>query len=360
MDTAQLAGAIISRNRLAIATTVTEQLLAMDTGQLAQAHVDEENLLQHVLDDLSRLFMAIVTHRPEFFRRYVEWQRTVFHHRDMPVAMIQQQLEVMERVVLSFMPHGQESWVLEVFTPAYEALQKIIAPEEPFLQEAAPHFALARDYLELLREGRARDAVQLVTDAVDAGVSVHDVYMHVIQPVQQEVGRLWQTNCMSVAEEHYATDATRTLMGELRTRFILSPHQEGDTPAKVLVACLGGELHDIGARMVHDFLSMAGFSTYFTGANTPHDQIIATINRTGAAVVALSATLTLQVRLALQLIDRIRQEIPRDVHVMVGGYAFNQDDSLWQEVGANAYARRADEAVEIVTRLLTEMEQQNA
>ena len=49
----------------------------------------------------------------------------------------------------------------------------------------------------------------------------------------------------------------------------------GDTAERcgrcVVVTCVGGELHELGARMVGDFFDMAGWDTYFCGADTPHE-----------------------------------------------------------------------------------------
>jgi methanogenic corrinoid protein MtbC1 len=37
----------------------------------------------------------------------------------------------------------------------------------------------------------------------------------------------------------------------------------------VTLACVEGELHEVGARMASDFLEMAGFDVRFLGANVP-------------------------------------------------------------------------------------------
>lgn len=347
MDTAQVVGALINRDRFQIAAEITEELFRDSREALEVFNLDQETMLQHALHDVSKLFMAIISHRPALFQKYIEWQRSVFHHRSVPVAVIQQHLEVMERIVLARLEAEHTAIVTPVFAAAYQTLQSIIAPEEPFIRPGSPHADIATGYLADLVAHRAEEAVDRILTAVAEGLPVHSAYLHIIQPVQQEVGRLWQINELSVTEEHYATEASRTLMSRLRGHF--SPDTRRDM--RVVTACLGGELHDIGARMVNDFLHLGGFETYFTGANTPHHQIIQTIQKTDATVVALSATMTLQVRLALDLIDRIRQEFHRDVRVMVGGYAFNQHESLWKDVGADAYASRADEAVRVIESL---------
>lgn len=91
------------------------------------------------------------------------------------------------------------------------------------------------------------------------------IYLEVLQPVQREIGNLWQTNEVSVAQEHYCTAATQLIMGRLYPYLHLAPRNG----KRVVVACVGGELHEVGARMVADILEMEGWDSYYLGANTP-------------------------------------------------------------------------------------------
>jgi hypothetical protein len=83
------------------------------------------------------------------------------------------------------------------------------------LLPAAPHGALAERYLELVRAGRRGEASDLILEAVRGGVHVKEIYLHVFQPAQWEVGRLWQTGQLSVAQEHFCTAATQWIMSQL-------------------------------------------------------------------------------------------------------------------------------------------------
>src|SRR5947208_2720790 len=78
-----------------------------------------------------------------------------------------------------------------------------------------PLTELARQYLRALLAGERQGASRLILDAVKAGVPVRDIYLHVFQRCQQEAGRLWQVNRLTVAQEHYATAATQLIMAQL-------------------------------------------------------------------------------------------------------------------------------------------------
>ena len=70
-------------------------------------------------------------------------------------------------------------------------------------QGDGPLSDVAARYLEALLRGNRKEACRLILSAVEEGTSVKSVYLEVFQPVQREMGRLWQTNEVTVAQEHY-------------------------------------------------------------------------------------------------------------------------------------------------------------
>ena len=118
---------------------------------------------------------------------------------------------------------------------------------------------LAVSYLNTLLAGDSHLANQLILDAVRHGFGVKDIYLHVFQPCQQEIGRLWQMNRISVAQEHFCTVVTQTIMSQLYP-YIFATEKNG---RRLVATSVSGELHEIGMRMVADFLEMEGWTTYY-------------------------------------------------------------------------------------------------
>ena len=58
----------------------------------------------------------------------------------------------------------------------------------------------------------------------------------------------------------------------------------------MLLACPPEENHDLGLRMVADRFDMAGWTTYFLGADTPVDEIADAAARLGVDAVVLSSS----------------------------------------------------------------------
>jgi MerR family transcriptional regulator, light-induced transcriptional regulator len=137
------------------------------------------------------------------------------------------------------------------------------------LLPAAPHGALAERYLELVRAGRRGEASDLILEAVRGGVHVKEIYLHVFQPAQWEVGRLWQTGQLSVAQEHFCTAATQWVMSQLYP-WVFSGVRDRGT---MIATAVPGELHELGIRMVADFFEMHGWDTAYLGANVPADGV---------------------------------------------------------------------------------------
>jgi len=193
----------------------------------------------------------------------------------------------------------------------------------------------------LLLKGDQRSAGALILDAYQhKNVSIQDLYLHVFQVTQREIGRLWQLSMISVAKEHYCTAATQLIMGQLYP-FIFKGNL---SDKKVIVSCAQGELHELGARMVADFFELDGWDSHFLGANTPSASILDTIREIQPKVLALSATMTFHVQELAQLIRRVKT-LPSVPKILVGGYPFNLSTTLWQKVGADGYAADASLAV---------------
>lgn len=208
---------------------------------------------------------------------------------------------------------------------------------------------LASQYMAALLRGQRREAAELIMAAVDDGVSVKDVYLGVFQPSLYEVGRLWQTNQISVAEEHYFTAATQLVMSYLYPR-IFGTAQKDRT---IVAACAGGELHEVGMRMVADFFEMEGWDSYYLGANTPHDSLVKAVREKKPHVLALSATMSFQIPAVGKVIREVREDAALDgVKILAGGYCFRVDPDLWRRLGADATAADAQQAVEVADRLV--------
>lgn len=337
------AGRIIDAERAALAEAVTARHFEAQPELLAKyGEAGRAKCLQDAEYHLAYLADAVLASSPTLFSDYVAWARAMLAARGVGAADLSRNLNVMREVVRRRLP--AEAWpVVEEFFDAGLGSLPQSPPELPTLfADGAPHAGLARQFLRLLLGGERHAASRLILDAVESGLPVREVYLHVFQPSQREIGRLWQTNQVSVAQEHYCTAATQLIMSQLYPR-IFRTEKNG---RRMVATSISGELHEIGVRIVADFFEMEGWDTYYLGANSPAQAVLQALAERDAQVLAISATMTFHLRAVENLIASVRaSEQSRGVKVMVGGYPFNVEPELWRRVGADAYAADASAAV---------------
>jgi methanogenic corrinoid protein MtbC1 len=201
---------------------------------------------------------------------------------------------------------------------------------------------LAREYVHRMLGGYRSAGGRLAYEAVERGESVRQLYLHVLQPALREIGRLWQIDKIHVAQEHFCSAATQVVMAQLLTR--AEPAERSGHRA--VIACIEGELHELGARMVGDFFEMAGWDSYFCGASTPSAACVESVVERAAEVLAISSTMGYHVHAVQELIRAVRADRRcGDVRILVGGHPFSVDPGLWGKVGADGCAADAEAAV---------------
>jgi methanogenic corrinoid protein MtbC1 len=208
--------------------------------------------------------------------------------------------------------------------------------------ESSPH-PLLRAYVAAQLSGDRSRAVSLVVDAARSGASVQDLQLGVIQAAQREIGRLWEQNEISVAQEHLATGISQFALAclyDLMTR-------ERTNGKRAIVACVEGEHHDLGARMGSDFLEVAGFDVHYLGANVPTKDLVEMIVATRPDVVGLSIAMSSNVPSLVAAVTAIRQAVGDTFPILVGGQAVAWAPELEERLGVLAFG---DDALAMITK----------
>jgi methanogenic corrinoid protein MtbC1 len=203
-------------------------------------------------------------------------------------------------------------------------------------------------YLTAQLTGNRREALRLLVDeGVLRGMSVPSLHMDVIQPAQYEIGRLWQENRITVAQEHMATAISQLALSHLY-RYLPRDSSNGKT---VMVACVEGELHELGPRIASDFLEMAGFEVRYLGASVPSEHLARTVREERPDLLALSVTMSYHLPALHEAVAAVRQAAPQ-LPVVVGGTAFTWVPSMAEELGVPFCGKDARELVAAACRIL--------
>lgn len=291
---------------------------------------------------LAHLAEALAHDRPALFTDYVAWARIVLAQRGVAAADLAFHLGCTSEVLRALLPAELGAAAAAVVDEAVAAMPGMPDELPSFLHDARPLSPLAHQYFASLLRADRQAAGRLVLDGVERGTAIRDVYLHVFEPSQQEIGRLWQMNRVTVAQEHYCTAATQQVMAQLYPR-LFERERNG---RRLVAACVASDLHEIGARMVADFFEMDGWDSFYTGAGTPHDAVIAALVAQRAELLAVSATIASHVHDAARLVAAVRADARcAAVKILVGGHAFNRLPGLWREVGADGWGADAREAL---------------
>jgi Predicted cobalamin binding protein len=71
-----------------------------------------------------------------------------------------------------------------------------------------------KNYKDALLNVQRYEASRMIFKAVEDGMDIKDIYIHVFESSQHEIGRLWQNNMITVAQEHFCTAATQMIMSQ--------------------------------------------------------------------------------------------------------------------------------------------------
>lgn len=296
---------------------------------------------------LEYLFEALDANSPELFTEYISWVRTLFAGLHFPISVLPDTLECTRRVLSKRLPYELLERVMEIFEKGRRSLDTTQVTISSYIAGDTLLDRMASEYLKALLCGDRLSASRLILSAVENGTPIQEIYLQVFQRSQYELGRLWQTNQISVAQEHYCTAATQLIMSQLYPHIFATQRK---WPSMV-VTCVGGELHEIGARMVADFFEMGGWDTRFLGANVPTASILSMLEQCQARLLAISSTMTFHTPLVREMVAEVRKS-GLNVCIIVGGYPFNVAPHLWQSVGADGYAPDARQAVSLAERLI--------
>ncbi len=305
--------------------------------------------LQDAKYHLSFLIEALMLESPDILTNYIEWLSVIFQAIKLPDDALKLSTILMGEVIKENAPADLLSTLDEYIAAAITTLEAPVKIPSTFLKPGSLFLTLAEGYLQALLKWDRQAANKLIVDAAANGVPLENIYVNIFEPVQKEVGRLWQLNRLSVAQEHFCSATTQSIMGQFYPKLFATP-KNGRT---MVATCVSRELHEMGIRMVADVFELHGWSTYYLGANTPKESILTTLKEQQAEVLCISTTMGFQLEQARELISSVRTSSMSDkVMILVGGYPFNLVPDLWQKVKADGYAADAISAVELASKKL--------
>lgn len=139
--------------------------------------------------------------------------------------------------------------------------------------------------------------------------------LETVTPLNRTVGDAWMRGELQVFEEHLYTEQLQVV---LRTAINAFPRQTGGVP-RVLLTTFPNEQHGIGLLMVEALLCPEGVQCISLGPQTPIEDVRRAAIAHKVHILALSFSGAFPLRLALEGLASLRQQLPPQVTIWAGG-----------------------------------------
>lgn len=199
---------------------------------------------------------------------------------------------------------------------------------------------------ENLQKGKAKAVKELVTQALDEGISPEEILEGGLLDGMGIIGDKFKNNEVYVPEVLIAARAMNAGSEILKPRLV-----EGGIQAKgkVVIGTVRGDLHDIGKNLVKMMMEGKGLEVIDLGTDVSPEQFIGAYKENSADIIACSALLTTTMNEIKNVVDAcVAQGIRDEVTIMIGGAPVTQN--FCESVGADIYtpdaASAADAAVD--------------
>jgi corrinoid protein of di/trimethylamine methyltransferase len=211
---------------------------------------------------------------------------------------------------------------------------------------------MSEDMLDQLRkgliEGEPEPALAATNALLAAGVDPVVILEDGLTRAMLELGEMWKVGDVFLPEVVAAAEVFSMCNAVIEP--VLLANADHELGARVVVATVKGDLHDLGKNMVIAMLKVAGFDVIDLGKDVEASVIVEAVREQQPLVVGLSALLTTTLPEQKVVIDALTAAGLRDqVKMIVGGAPVTQE---WADaIGADAYAQHAPDAVRLMREL---------
>ena len=179
-------------------------------------------------------------------------------------------------------------------------------------------------------------------------IDIIDLYGSILTPSLNHMKCSLADQRICIWKEHVKTGIVRTIV-ECCYPYVIQKRNALGLPRKGITAvlCPPEEYHDLGARMVADYFTIAGYDTVFVGSNTPYQDFYNAVHGIKPEIVAISVSNFFHLVAAKKMIEELTKVLNQPLKIVVGGYAFHDDDQKYKVVGADYYAKTFEDILNI-------------
>ncbi len=201
---------------------------------------------------------------------------------------------------------------------------------------------------EAVLKGNKNTIIDEVKAELDRGSEPEEILNGQLIAAINEVGVLFEQQKYFLPQLISSANSMKLAIEYLEPKLKQANREE---KAKIVVATVEGDIHDIGKNLVVLMLKNYGYHVTDLGKDVPADLIVETAIREEAKVIGLSALMTTTM-MRMKDVVLAAKEKGCTAKIVIGGAAITE--SFAKEIGADGYSKDAAECVRLVERLLKE------
>ncbi len=243
--------------------------------------------------------------------------------------------EQVERLVLlrEITQTGQSiGYVAKLPTEQLKKLAATLSPTEANASHGLSATSVPTAFLDLCLDAvKALDsrALEQALKNAETTLGAQGMLQRVAAPLAQTIGTLWRDGTITAAHEHFASAVLRTYLAQAA-----KPFASGANEPVLIVATPAGQLHELGALLVGALAANLGWHVTYLGASLPAPEIAGAAKQNRARAVALSLVYPEDDPRMEGELTRLRELLPTDVKLIVGGRAMLAYQVTLKNMGA--------------------------
>ena len=199
-------------------------------------------------------------------------------------------------------------------------------------------------------------ALAVVKRALDEGISPEEVIFTIVIPCMEKmIGGMMTDSLVTLSQHFLASQIAEEVADTLIPRFKTAPEMQGH----IVIGTSFGDFHGLGKKIVSGCLRAKMFQVTDVGINVRPERFVEEALVVGAQVIGISS---MMVHTAVgehgprRVRELLREQGLEDrIRIVVGGAPYRFHDTLYREVGADAWGVTAIEGAEVIARLIREI-----
>lgn len=248
--------------------------------------------------------------------RYLEWRYRVYYYRGIDIDFLLYENQCFKELI-GFYLDKITYLSISTLNNDIERLHQQIIEKIKNPQKIEDSDTVMQLYNHVIKgeEGLLNKLIEQKSTTLEEFCNFFDNYL---SPLIQRVGREWEYNRLSIAQEHLITNILTGAIEKFFQHFSSSQKHNG---IKVIMATAPNEYHGLGLKIANYLLEQLGYEVINLGVNLPTQELQDSIIEIKPDYLVTSITLITQLKSMNEIIKELNQSMDYKMTTIVSGNA---------------------------------------